>query len=86
MATKTGRLKIPFKELINIIDHLSPEEKIIIKKRLANEEITTWKERFGRSLKVLGRKNIGISETEVKKDVDRAIAEVRGIEKDQGCS
>ncbi len=86
MAIKTDRFKIPFKELINIIDNLSPEEKIIIKERLANEEVTTWKERFGRTLKTLAKKNARVSESEVKQDVDRAIAEVRGIEKDQGCS
>jgi len=84
MATKTGKLEIPFNQLIKIIDQLSPEEKIIIKKRLENEKISTWKERFNMALKALGEKNANIPETEVKADVEKAIAEVRRIEKGQG--
>lgn len=77
MATKTVRLEIPFQKLITMIDQLDHDEKLIIKKKLEKQKITTWQERFGKALQQLGKKNIRFSGKEVADDVKRAIAEVR---------
>jgi hypothetical protein len=79
MASKTIRLEIPFKELLNVIDQLTPEEKLFLKKKLEKGKVTSWQERFGRALKYLGKRNRSFSETEVKEDVKKAIAEVRSL-------
>ncbi len=77
MATKTVKLEIPFQKLISIIDQLDPDEKLLLKKKLEQEKITTWQERFGHALQKLGKKNIRFSEKEVAEDIKKAIAEVR---------
>jgi len=77
MSTKTVKLEIPFQKLISIIDQLGPDEKLVLKKKLEKQKITTWQERFGRALQQLGKKNIRFSEKEVAEDVKKAIAEVR---------
>jgi hypothetical protein len=38
MATKTIKLEIPFQKLLNAIDQLTPDEKLILKKRLAQRK------------------------------------------------
>lgn len=81
MSSKTIKLEIPFQKLFNIIDQLTPEEKLVIKKKLEKEKITTWQERFGKALRYLGKKNVKFSELEVSGDVKKAIAEVRGLAK-----
>jgi hypothetical protein len=81
MATKTVKLEIPFQQLVNIIDQLTPDEKLILKKRLEKGKISTWQERFGKALQYLGKRNVRISEKEVAEDVKRAIAEVRSSAK-----
>ncbi len=77
MATKTVRLEIPFQKLVSMIDQLDQDEKLIIKKKLEKQKVTTWQERFGKALQQLGKKNIRFSEKEVADDVKRAITEVR---------
>ena len=77
MATKTVKLEIPFQKLISIIDQLDHDEKIVLKKKLEKQKVTTWQERFGKALQQLGKKNIRFSEKEVAEDVKKAIAEVR---------
>ena len=77
MTTKTVKVEIPFQRLLNVVDQLTPDEKLVLKKRLKKEKITTWQERFGKGLQYLGKKNKGFSEKEVEEDVKRAIAEVR---------
>lgn len=77
MATKTVKLEIPFQKLISIIDQLDPDEKLILKKKLEKQKITTWQEKFGKALQQLGKKNIRFSEKEVSEDIKKAIAEVR---------
>jgi hypothetical protein len=79
MASKTIKLEIPFKELLNVINQLTPEEKLFLKKKLEKGKVTSWQERFGRALKYLGKSNKRFSEREVKEDVKKAIAEVRGL-------
>ncbi len=79
MAPKTIKMEISFKELINVIDRLPPDEKLFLKKKLEKEETTSWQERFGKALKYFGKKNRRLSETEVEEDVKKAIAEVRGV-------
>ena len=37
MAPKTIKLEIPFKELINVIDRLPPDEKLFLKKKLETD-------------------------------------------------
>jgi hypothetical protein len=77
MATKTIKLEIPFQKLISIIDQLDPDEKMIIRKKLEKQKVTTWQARFGRALQGLGKKNIRFSEKEVADDIKKAIKEVR---------
>ena len=77
MATKTVKLEIPFQKLISIIDQLDRDEKLILKKKLEKQKVTTWQERFGKALQQLGSKNIRFSEKEVAEDVKKTIAEVR---------
>jgi hypothetical protein len=79
MPSKTIKLEIPFKELLNVIDQLTPEEKLFLKKKLEKGKVTSWQGRFGRALEYLGKRNKRLSETEVEKDVKKAIAEVRGL-------
>lgn len=38
MATKTIKLEIPFQKLLNAIDQLTPDEKLILKKRLVQRK------------------------------------------------
>lgn len=77
MTTKTVKVEIPFQRLLNVIDQLTIDEKLVLKKRLEKEKVTTWQDRFGKALQYLGNKNKGFSEKEVEEDVKRAIAEVR---------
>lgn len=84
MATKTLKLEIPFQKLISIIDQLGPDEKLILKKKLEKQKVTTWQKRFGKALQQLGKKNIRFSEKEVAEDIKKAIAEVRAGAKNQG--
>ena len=81
MATKTLKLEISFQKLLSIIDQLDTEEKLLLKKKLESQKITTWQERFGRALQQLGKKNVRCSEKKVAEDVKRAIAEVRSSAK-----
>ncbi len=77
MSYKAIRLEIPFQKLLNVLDQLTPDEKLVIRKKLEKEKVATWQERFGRALQTLGKRNIKFSEEEVEADVKRAIAEVR---------
>lgn len=81
MTTKTIKVEIPFQRLLNVIDQLTPDEKLVIKKKLEKEKTTTWQERFGNVLRYFGEKNKGFSEKEVAEDVKRAITEVRSSAK-----
>jgi len=82
MPTKTIKLEVPFQKLLNVIDQLTPDEKLVLKKKLQKEKVSSWQERFGRALQYLGKRNVKFSEKEVSGDVKKAIAEVRGI----GCN
>ncbi len=77
MSYKAIRLEIPFQKLLNVLDQLTPDEKLVIRKKLEKEKVATWQERFGRALQTLGKRNVKFSEEEVEADVKRAIAEVR---------
>ena len=79
MATKSIKLEVPFQKLLSVIDQLTPDEKLVLKKKLQKEKVSTWQERFGRVLQYLGKRNVRFSEKEVSEDVKKAIAEVRGI-------
>ena len=82
MATKSIKLEVPFQKLLSVIDQLTPDEKLILKKKLQKEKVSTWQARFGRALQYLGKRNIKFSEKEVSEDVRKAIAKVRDI----GCN
>lgn len=77
MAIKTLKLEIPFQKLMSVIDQLDPDEKLMLKKKLEKQKVTTWQERFGKALQQLGTKNIRFSEKEVAEDVKKAVIEVR---------
>ena len=70
MATKTAKLEIPFQKLISIIDQLDPDEKLVLKKKLEKQKVTTWQKKFEKTLDQLGKKKIGFSEKEVAEDVN----------------
>ena len=80
MATKSIKLEIPFQKILSIIDQLDPDEKLLLRKKLEKQKITTWQERFGKALQRLGKKNIRYSEKEVAEDVKKAIEAELGIE------
>ena len=82
MATKSIKLEVPFQKLLSVIDQLTPDEKLVLKKKLQKEKVSTWQERFGSALQYLGKRNIKFSAKEVAEDVEKAIAEVRCI----GCN
>jgi hypothetical protein len=82
MATKSIKLEVPFQKLLSVIDQLTPDEKLVLKKKLQREEVSTWQERFGRALQYLGKRNVKFSEKEISEDVKKAISEARGI----GCN
>lgn len=75
MSYKAIRLQIPFQKLLNVLDQLTPDEKLVIKKKLEKEKVASWKERFGSALKTLGKRNVKFSEEEVEADIKRAIAD-----------
>ncbi|WP_420265242.1 hypothetical protein [Candidatus Magnetominusculus dajiuhuensis] len=77
MAANNVKLEIPFQQLLVIIEQLGPDEKIMIKKKLEREKVTTWQEMFGYSLNEIAKSNDEFTETEVLSDVNAAIAEVR---------
>lgn len=77
MTTRTIKVEIPFQRLLTVIDQLTLDEKLVIKKRLERGKTATWQERFGNVLRYLGDKNKRFSEKEVAEDVKRAITEVR---------
>ena len=77
MASKAIKLEISFKELLSVLEQLTPDEKILIKKKLESEKVRTWQERFGRALRSLGKQNRKVPTREVEEDVMKAISEVR---------
>lgn len=77
MSTKTLKLEIPFQKLISMVDQLGQDEKLILKKKLERQKVSTWQARFGNTLDKLGKKNVRISEKEVIGDVKKAVAQVR---------
>lgn len=77
MSYKAIRLEIPFQKLLNVLDQLTPDEKLVIRKKLEKEKVASWQERFGRALQTLGKRNVKFSEDEVEADIKKAIAEVR---------
>jgi hypothetical protein len=77
MAAKAVKLEIPFQKLLAIIEQLAPDERLMLKKKLERENVTTWQVRFGRSLKALCKKNAAFTEKEVSANVSAAISEVR---------
>lgn len=82
MPSKTIKLEIPFQKLLDVVDQLTPEEKLVFRKKLEKGKAATWQQRFGRALQQIGKRNIRFTEKEVEEDVKKAIAEVRSLAKD----
>ncbi len=78
MATKSIKLEVPFQKLLAVVDQLTRDEKLVLKKKLQRDKTSTWQERFGSALNYLGKRNVKFSEREVTEDVSKAVAEVRG--------
>ena len=78
MATKSIKLEVPFQKLLAVVDQLTGDEKLVLKKKLMRDKTSTWQERFGSALNYLGRRNVKFPEREVAQDVTKAIAKVRG--------
>lgn len=79
MASKAIKVEISFKELLGILEQLTPDEKILIKKKLESEKVKSWQEKFGRALSSLGKQNRKVPARKVEEDVMKAIAEVRRL-------
>jgi len=79
MSTKSIKLKIPFQTLLEAIDGLPAEEKLIIKERL--EQGNDKRLKIKKLLKVLSKKNFRYSKKEIEEDIRNALLEVRGIAK-----
>jgi hypothetical protein len=77
-TTKSIKLEVPFQKLLAVVDQLTRDEKLVLKKKLLRDKTSTWQERFGNALNYLGKKNVRFPEREVAQDVSKAIAEVRG--------
>jgi hypothetical protein len=70
-------IEIPFKQFLEMVDKLSPTEKILLKNHLEQYEGLTWQGRFGRALEYLGEQNKNVPLQQVEEDVQKAIKEVR---------
>jgi hypothetical protein len=79
MASKAIKVEISFKKLLGILEQLTPDEKILIKKKLESEKVKSWQEKFGRALSSLGKQNRKVPAREVEEDVMKAMAEVRHL-------
>ncbi|MBI5178384.1 MAG: hypothetical protein HZA04_03905 [Nitrospinae bacterium] len=77
MSTKTLKPEIPFQKLISMVDQLDQDEKLILKKKLEKQKVSTWQARFGNALSKLGKKNVRFPEKEVIGDIKKAVAQVR---------
>ena len=77
MAQRAIRIEVPFRQLLTIVDQLTLMEKVVLRKRLEEENPLSWKERFGEALGNLGERNKDIPLEQVEQDVGRAIREVR---------
>ena len=42
MASKAIKVEISFKELLGILEQLTPDEKILIKKKIESEKVKSW--------------------------------------------
>ncbi|MBF0466426.1 MAG: hypothetical protein HQK88_14990 [Nitrospirae bacterium] len=81
MAIKTLKLEITFQDLLAMVQQLDSDEKLLLKNTLERENVMTWQELFGQSLKTLDVKNSEFAEKDVKNDVSTAIFEVRAVAK-----
>ncbi|MBF0520394.1 MAG: hypothetical protein HQK92_11800 [Nitrospirae bacterium] len=81
MAIKTLKLEITFQDLLAIVQQLDSDENLLLKNTLERENVMTWQELFGQSLKTLDVKNSEFTEKDVKNDVSTAIFEVRAVAK-----
>ncbi|MBI3795296.1 MAG: hypothetical protein HY280_11320 [Nitrospinae bacterium] len=77
MSAKTLKLEIPFQKLISMVDQLDQDEKLILKKKLERQKVSTWQARFGNVLDKLAKKNTRFSEKDVAEDIKKAVARVR---------
>ena len=78
MATKSIKLEVPFQKLLAVVDQLTRDEKLVLKKKLQRDKTSTWQQGFGSALNYLGKRNVKFSEREVREDVSKAVVEVRG--------
>ena len=77
MAQRAIKIEVPFRQLLTIVDQLTPMEKTVLRKRLEEGGQLSWQERLGRALDDLGERNKDIPLEQVEQDVARAIKEVR---------
>jgi len=74
MAQRAIKIEVPFRQLLTIVDQLTPMRKIVLRKRLKEGSQLSWQERFGGALDYLGERNKDIPLEQVEQDVDRAKA------------
>ncbi|PIP39644.1 hypothetical protein COX18_09360 [Candidatus Desantisbacteria bacterium CG23_combo_of_CG06-09_8_20_14_all_40_23] len=79
MTQRAVKLKIPFTQLLKIVEQLSPNERVVLRKQLVRERQLSWQERFGKALDYLGERNKGISLEKVESDITRAVKEVKAM-------
>jgi len=77
MAQRAIKIEVPFRQLLTIVDQLTPIEKTVLRKRLEEGGPLSWQEKSGRVLDDLGERNKDVPLEQVEQDVDRAVKEVR---------
>ena len=77
MAQRAIKIEVPFRQLLTVVQQLTPMEKIVLKKHLEEGGALAWQERFGGALDHLGKRNKYIPLEQVEQDVARAVKEVR---------
>lgn len=83
MSEVSITIKLPFQQLLEAIESLTEQERLVLRKKLEQETPITWKARFERALNILGEKNKDVPLEQVQSDVARAIKEVKAIRERQ---
>ena len=77
MSEVSITVKMPFQQILQAIEKLTDQERLVIRKKLEQKTPISWQTRFGLALEILGEKNKDIPFEEVQTDVEKAIQEVR---------
>jgi len=77
MSEITIPVKMSFQQILQVVELLTEQERMVLLKKLGQKTPVSWQSRFGRALQKLGEQNVHIPLGEVQSDVEKAIQEVR---------